>query len=438
MSDSIAPTGLKPRLIEVLRRPIAGGAIGITGLRVVGLATGFATTFFLGRELGADGFGRYALTLSMGFAVFIPLRLGLDTLMVREFGRGDPVAAEGLARHGALQWLVLSLLACLSLFMWSFAQGNGYPSSHMFAGLSLGVLMALQAVAAGALRGKGQPVRASFPDLCALPVLLLLTAVGLFLLDRLNVDTAIIALVLCWCASTLMSVAQTLPALQRSDWSRSSVSRHVDWFGASLVILAACLMGMVLGRLEVLILSLSASPEAIGLFAMTCRLAMPAESPRMILRKASEHVFAGLHEKGDLPGIACRAQQFAMSETMVTCVIVFGTWVMALLAAPLLGEGYEKLPTLVAIVGAGYILKSIFGPGSLVLNMLRETQSLAVLTLGLVVFYAGLVFVLSSAHGAMGAAIAFGLMLIINGAAFSTLARLKCGLRTDAFGAGGH
>lgn len=423
-------------LRSLASRPIAGPAIGITALRFTGLALGFGTTFLLGMHLNADGFGQFAVFVSIAMITGLVMTMGSDQLLVREIGSRQQERLKGVARHAAGQWIahtaiVLLLAAGLTAKAVSF---SGLTAEIVTLGLVTGCTISLTYLALAALRGAGKPLMGTAPEFLGVPGCMLIAI--LFLLDTgsLSVDAAIIGFSGIWALAALCTASLAIRHIPMPAWSATDIDQSCRFLASSALIFAASAMALSIGRVEVLVLGASLDVAMVGLLAMALRLVGPVQSPRMILVRSSAHVFASLAHGGARDAISHRASLFATSEAAFTLLLTALTSVLAVWVAPSLGEDFSGLVGLVLLLGIGFTLRSAFGPAELILTTLRKTRVQALTSGAFSMLYAATLLFTSTAFGLIITVLSASVMLVLHGAAMWWVCWKVGGVRTDAVG----
>jgi O-antigen/teichoic acid export membrane protein len=235
----------------------------------------------------------------------------------------------------------------------------------------------------------------------------------------------------------LVQVVLLLRRMRRVLPSGPRSYRVREWAAASLPLAAVDLAVLGFNFADVILLGLFLPPETVAVYFAATRIlqfvvfasfaASSVTAPRIAEAKARGDV-AALH------GLVVRTARLTSAATMLIGVAV-------LLAAPLLlrmfGPGFEASYWPLAVLVAGMMAYSLFGPAEDVLNMLGgERVSAAVAGSALAVAVL-LNLVLIPFYGILGAAIAMAVANVLRGAGLAHMAWLRFGLTTHVLARAG-
>lgn len=173
------------------RRLLVQGLAGTLGLKVLGKGLAIIVSVFLARLLKPEGYGTYALGISVVTLLAVPVEMGLPTLIVRETARYLQAAElgllRGLLRRANQAGLLLGLVVGGVLYGATFILGAGLTleSTLRWAAFLL-PLIALKRIREAALRGGGHVVLGRLPETTVLPVAFLLLLLGFQLSGRVG------------------------------------------------------------------------------------------------------------------------------------------------------------------------------------------------------------------------------------------------------------
>jgi O-antigen/teichoic acid export membrane protein len=203
-----------------------------------------------------------------------------------------------------------------------------------------------------------------------------------------------------------------------------------EWAATSLPIALVDLATLANSYLDVLLLSLLAPPEAVGLYFAATRLLQLVAFVPYAATAATAGRFAeagALADRATLAVLAARTVRLVSLATLAA-----GTGV--LLAAPLLlalfGPGFAAGVPLLAILVAGTLGQAACGPAEDLLTMLGAERLCAALSIAAVAVTAALALALIPAFGAAGAAAATATAGVLRTAMLALAARRRLGIAT--------
>ncbi|GAA3200716.1 polysaccharide biosynthesis C-terminal domain-containing protein [Actinocorallia longicatena] len=425
MTEAAAP----PR--SALAEAAKGGVIGLLGA-VIAAAGGFALTVVAARALGPERTGVFFIVVALITIVGEITELGADTGLVRVLAAQRALGRIGelrlLLRSALVPVVVAGALACGALLALAgpLADLLVDPVSRddartfLYLGAPVVAVWALRNVALAGTRGLGSITAFTAVNNIALPAarpLLVLaaliaglpawTVMAAWSLPALFAGLA--ALVLLW--RLLQRVERTEPATLAAR-SRRESSREFWSFSGPRGVAAALEIAIV--WLDVLIVGALVSTREAGLYATTSRFITTGTLVLAATRIALAPQISALLAKGNR-GEAERLNSIA------TTWIVAGSWPIYLLLAvggpyllTLFGPEFAAGADALAVLCAAMLVALLAGNVQTVLLMGgKSSWSLANKAVALtVMIVADLLLV--PAHGIVGAAIAWGLTILVD------------------------
>ncbi|WP_375408635.1 lipopolysaccharide biosynthesis protein [uncultured Methylobacterium sp.] len=401
-----------PAPVVSVGRRASHAALTVFAIRIAAAGFAYLAQVLMARLMGATEYGTFAaisvwiailghsatLGFSQGACRFIPAdQAGDDLDAVRGFIRGGAAlsAAGGLVLAGlglaavAIEGSLLAgpyaapiLVAALVLPLFALQDyGEGVARSQNWAVLAIappyllrqGLMMVAMVVAVGA----GAPPEAWIAMAC------LAGATGLALIAQVG--------------GLILRLARAIPAGPRRY-------RWRVWMRACLPIAAGDLAAAAFGVVDVLVLSLMTTPAIVGLYFAATRIQQFVAFVAFAATAATAQRFAALSASGQHHAlqrlVTDQAQLTALGTVAVGAAILTGApWLLDLFGPAFRGS----LPVL-AILVAGSVAASLFGPGEHLLTMLGGERLAAAITLATLLLAAILCWASIPRFGLIGAA----------------------------------
>ncbi|MCJ2033986.1 polysaccharide biosynthesis C-terminal domain-containing protein [Methylobacterium sp. J-068] len=421
-----------------LRTGAAGAAIDVFAIRIAAAGFAYGAQVLMARLMGGTEYGIYAAIwvwiAILGHSATLGLSQGACRFLPADQARGDDAAMRAYLLGGLSVTLACATAVALGGLGLVWVEGSLlaglYAAPLLVAALVL-PLFALQDYCEGIARSQNWPVLAIAPPYLlrqGLIMAAMLIAIGLGAPAEARIA------VLCTLVATGLAVAvQAGLLVMRLRASIAAGPRHYAWrrwFRACLPIAASDLASAGFNFVDVVVLSLLASPATVGLYFAATRIQQFVVFVHFAATAATAQRFTAAHAAGDRRGLATLVRMQARLTLAAT--ILIGAAVLA--AAPLLlrlfgPEFHDSLPILAVLV-AGSIVASAFGPGEDLLNMLGGERLAAFITVGMLVLAAGLCFALIPILGVLGAALAMALATVARAIAMALAAKSVHGLTT--------
>lgn len=427
--------------LGTLRSGPARAALDVFAIRIAAAGFAYGAQVSMARLMGGSEYGVFAaiwvwiailghsstLGLSQGACRFLPadqIRNDLDG--VRGFLVGGAVAtgltAGCVALAGlALAWMEGSLLA------------GPYGAPLLIAACVL-PLFAVQDYLEGVARSQNWAVLAIAP-----PYLLRQGLIMAAMLGAVGLGAPAEARVAVACTLGATGLATALQAgwlvlrLRRMLGPGPRAYRWRQWLRACLPIAATDLAGAGFGFVDVVILSLTMPPAAVGLYFAATRIQQFVLFVHFAASAATAQRFVAAQAAGDAAGLAALVR----IQGRLTCAATALIGLCVVAAAPLLlglfGPEFRDSLPVVAILVAGSVVASLFGPGEDLLTMLGGERLCAAITGAMLLLAALLCAALVPGWGVAGAAAAMAAATVLRGWAMALGARAVHGIATPVF-----
>lgn len=439
-TDRIGALGLWGGVAHLtrLRTGAAGAAIDVFAIRIAAAGFAYGAQVLMARLMGGTEYGIFAAIwvwiAILGHSATLGLSQGACRFLPADQARGDDAAVRAYLLGGLGVTLASALTVAFGGLTLVWAEGSlfgGPYAAPLIVAVLVLPLFALQDYCEGIARSQNWAILAIAPPYLLrqgliMAAMLLAVALGAPAEARIAVLCTLVATgvaVAIQAGMLLARLRRTVPAgPRRYAWRR--------WFRACLPIAASDLASAGFNVVDVVVLSLLAPPATVGLYFAATRIQQFVVFVHFAATAATAQRFTAAHAAGDGVGLAALVRMQARLTLAATLVV--GAAVLA--AAPLLlglfgPEFHGSLPILAVLV-AGSVVASAFGPGEDLLNMLGGERLAALVTVAMLALAAGLCVALVPAYGVAGAASAMALATILRAVAMALAAKAVHGLTT--------
>ncbi len=387
----------------------------LASLRAAGMPLALAANLLLGRLLGPSGFGVYSCYLSVGLVASSFVVLGADKVITRELARRDR-AERGAALWWLLAWVWRShaplLLAAILGFAAWFAVSlawSGHPafvaSAFLIVPFYAGTILV-----AGILIGFGEVGAAQSLDNIVKNLVLLGGVALAWLLHQSGSAWCLLLQAAAFAAAVAVGLTY-LGAIVKPDWRHGagpglSPAQGRGFKSSSLAFFIGGSAVALIGRFDVILVSLFCNAEQTGLFGAANRFAQLGSVIPLVVMYKLQPVFSRAHLMR--PGavrrklLKGRLASFALSALFLGAASV---WAGALLG--LMGPGFAAAVPAFRVLMIGCIVNAAVTADIAYLAMTGWEGKLARISwmqLGLIVLLA---YGLVPLWGALGGAIAY-------------------------------
>ena len=391
------------------------------GVQAAGAVFALAVNVLLGRMLGAAEYGHYMTLLSGALILGGLAARGSDQLLTRELAAGAVNSAEW--RHVLKRWAVKrtaigAALAVLAYLIWLFfsetSRSVGYLSPIALAGVLLIALSLICALAAGALNGFAASMRSQ--SLVVIKNIVILASLGIswWILGRVHAA---------WIALWLQVVGYAIAFVVGWHWFRAiaaspMVSNTVAavtgdppikrWSSASNHFLMISIAGLLVNRLDVVLVSGLAGNQTAGIYVAGARLAqvalMVAIAVNVVLSPRISSAWAQ-NDHAAVRRLLRSGLMFTVPVAVIEVIVVaiFGRYIVALF-----GPAYAQSVMPLFWVTLAYALFTLAAPYYAYLAMTKSEKSLVMISWMVLIANVTAIFLLLPLYGATGAAMAMG------------------------------
>ena len=362
-----------------LARTLVMATVGSAGVRIVGMALTFLVGVQLAHFLGPTGYGVYGTVMAVVTLLLVPAQLGLPQLIARAIPAAI-VECDFAKVKGTLIWftsvvLIASVamvaLGVIGVFVAS-GENDPIPSGAYLWGLSLVPLIALSALAAGALRGFHRVVGAQYYEVLIRPALLacLLLLAGSYSGgvspgSALALQALSTLLALALCVWHVLSISMKGRAMHVVVAARPS-----GWLASALPMTGTELIRALEGQYPILMIGALASIVDVGVFRVALSAAGFFGLPATLINLVVMSYVATLHAEGDKVRLQRLATGSAVLMFMCTLALTVIIYIFGVeLIAIIFGDAFRSAwPVLIAL-GIAYSVNAFFGSAATILNM---------------------------------------------------------------------
>lgn len=400
--------------IAVMARGAGMSAI----LRFSSAGLSLATQVVLARLMGADQYGLYAVIFSSVSVLALPLALGLDISIIR-FVPGHIFRNEGGFIRGLIRraFQVEAILGLSAAIVWAFGSYwivGQHLGATILAGSGLIVVeLGLVAILTAILRALHKIGRAQFPT-DILDPLLLIAAILAFRITTGSVGATQAVLAK---AFTLVAVIALL-----GFWARRSARPLIGndrplytttrWIGVGIPLILIGGSVVLLGRMDVLMVSALVSPTEAGIYMVALKIGTLMEMVMAAVNTIAAPMIAGLHARNDHRGL----ERLLRTTAKTVFVIVLAVGAFVILAGSRLlgffGPEFQQGRHALSILVIGWAAASIVAPVDLLGGMTGHQRSTSMVMIAALILNAALNLILIPRWGIEGAAWASVITLI--------------------------
>jgi O-antigen/teichoic acid export membrane protein len=397
------------------------GAAGSFAAKLVGAGLLFFAQVLLARLLGVSQYGIYAYALSWMTVLAIIAKMGFETSLLR-FLPEYSVKRQWSLFRGVIRFsfTIVGLVAAgifiighvLLFFLRSHLDANLLLSLRIM--LLVLPLFAWTAIRQSCLRGVKRIVHAEVPESILRP-LVLAAAAWIFSKSLLSFSAAwawlcqFIAVFFSFLYGTFL-LSKALPDEYKQH---ASETRRAQWIKVSSPMLLMNSMNIIMAQASIVILGFYQPTTEVALFSASIRIVILATFALLAVNSIAAPLISELYyadKKNVLQSLLRNAAAAIAAITIVAGLFLFfcGRWILGLF-----GSEFLDAYILLQILLVGFIVKSLAGPASYVLNLTGHQNLTAKAMLIAVIISLLLNFILIPRFGAVGAAMASSITMII-------------------------
>lgn len=409
--------------LSIARRLFTTSAV-MFAVRLFGAGVMFAVQAGIARLMGAESLGQYALAVSVMNLIAVAIPLGFPAVASYFASQYATHGHGGLLRQfyrqACLQAFALGILALLigPVILSNFGGVAGDLSHHWRPVVLTAIALSMLTLTGAVIIAFKRPFIALAGDGISRPLVLALSFALAYRFapgDKVHgllwfscIGTGILALIYVWIGWRFIAAvpAKAIHASEQRRW----------WFYALPWALLA-LVGDFFFDFDLLLLSWQMPYTELAVFSVTTRLfSLAAFGVTAVYSISLPHLFEA--EANRIPGaLLARIQHTNIAATGTAVAMLVGALIIAPFAFMLMGPAFVKATGPLAILCAALLIRSVFGPGALVLSLAQKPyRPLIPMAIGIAVVMIGNYF-LVPIYGLYGATISAAFALSIWAAA---------------------
>lgn len=429
--------------LRALQAGPARAALTVFAIRIGSAVMAYAAQVLAARLLGHSEYGVFATiwvwTTMIGHSVTLGLSQGASRFLPAHQAHGALDLARGYLRAGTLVTiaaaLAVSCLGAVLLHVRPDMLAEPYRAPLLLAACIL-PLFAYQDYLEGVARSQNWGTLAIAPPYLLRQTLMMAAmALAFWLGAPAEAGTAMASMLLAAGLATAVQAVILLARLRRvlPAGPRRYHWRH--WFGASLPIAAIDLANAGFAVIDVIVLGFLLPPAQVGLYFAATRIQQFVAFVHFAATAASAQRYSAAHAVGDRAALEGLVRRVGQATALATAAVGLGIVVASPLLLALFGPDFRASIPILAILAAGTIGASLFGPAEDLLTMLRGERLCALVTVAMLVLAATLLFALVPHFGLLGAAWVMAGISLIRAAILALAARRVLGLSTPIWSA---
>lgn len=412
----------------------SGLSVGL--LRLIGAGLGFLITVTLGRFLGPEGLGKFALISTILMIVAVPVSQAFGTLVLRATSTARIQDNWGEVRGLSNLGLVLALIIAI-LFAGIGAVTYEFQIAQLIIISLAAIILFLDqgsALRAATLRGLDRPVLAFGPEMIIRPGLFLIL-IGVWFTIYGTLHLPAVLLLLAIAAFANFAVGSWILNRKRPErLGRDPVEFHLPkWFKSAVPLAAGSGLMLIFVQVDILMLGWLAPAEVLGIYRVAFQIALLSGLAYTALNLVVAERFATHFASGDQTALRSSAKLSA--RTALVCalpvpifMLIFGKEFIALVFGSEFASAY--IPVLILCLT--HLISAGFGMARSLLVMGQEEKRVFWWTIPALILNLVFCFVLIPSLGAVGAAIAVLIATIIWNASLWWQARTQLQIDSSA------
>ncbi|MFD0933573.1 oligosaccharide flippase family protein, partial [Methylobacterium trifolii] len=375
--------------LRSLRSGPARSALTVFSIRIASAAFAYGAQVLAARLMGWEEYGIFATvwvwTAMLGHSVTLGLSQGACRFLPVDQARGDLDHARGYLMAGALVTggaaLVVALAGAALLTLWPNLVSQPYQAPLLIAACVL-PLFALQDYLEGVARSQDWAVLAIAPPYL-LRQIVMMAAMLLSVLAGAPAKAGVAMgcmLVAAGLAITLQAVLLIL-RLRRTIPAGPRRYRWRHWLGTSLPIAAIDLANAGFTFVDVVVLSFLMPPSAVGLYFAATRIQQFVVFVHFAATAATAQRYSAAHAIDDRQALILLVRRMGLATAGATALVALGVIAASPLLLAMFGPDFGASVPILAILAAGSVAASLFGPSEDLLTMLGGERLCAGITL---------------------------------------------------------
>lgn len=410
-------------------------------VRVMSAALAFIIQVILARVMGQFEYGIYVFVW-----VFVVMAgnlscLGFHSSVIKLIGQyqeaDDLNHIRGLASGARIFAILVATCVALSGVAFIYFFADLVPTYYLVP-IMLGAfalpMIALGDMLDGTSRAHNWPFIALSPTYLMRPLLILLLFISAFVMDfETSAQTALICAIM---AAYITSLTQFVIVTRKLNHTYKKGNRSWDmsaWVKAALPIFVIESLNFLMTNADVLIVGFALPPDQVAIYYAAAKVMALVHFVYFAVKASAGPKFSELAAKGNITGLEAAAQQSAKwcfwpTLLLGSIVVLMGPFLLSLF-----GSGFSEGHTVMVILLIGILLKSLLGPGEVLLVMVNQHRVCAFIYA--IAFSTNLILnmILIPHYGINGAAMATSLAIVFETILLYGTIRSRIGITMFAF-----
>ena len=419
-------------------------ALTVFAIRVGSAGFAYGSQVLAARLMGWDAYGIFASvwvwTAMLGHTLTLGLSQGACRFVPANQAQGDLDLARGYIRAGALMTGGAALaVAGLGAALLVLEPDLFAPAYRAPIAVALGVmpLFALQDYLEGVARSQNWIGLAIAPPYLLRQTLMMTAMVAAILLGAPpRAEVAMACMLIAAAAATALQTALLTARLRQALAAGPRSYRWRTWLGTSLPIAAIDLANAGFTFVDVIVLGALVSPAEVGIYFAATRIQQFVVFVHFAVSAATLQRYSAAQAQANSFLLAELVRRQAHLTAAATVAVGGAILVASPLLLAMFGTGLGDSIPILAVLVAGSVAASLFGPGEDLLTMLGGERLCAGITAGALIAAACLCLILVPGFGALGAAVAVALVTVVRAGILARAAGRMHGLPTPIWSAG--
>lgn len=416
---------------------VRNAALLAFAIRVASAGIAYFSQVLLARWMGSFEYGIFVFVWVWILVLGSLSPVGLSTAVVRlipEYStQGKSALLRGLLRGSRLVTLAVSTGLALLGIAGLLLYGDRIETHYLIPGILILFCLPIYSlvdIQDGISRSYGWTSVALLPPYILRPLLLLAAMlVAAQAGFEMNAVTAAGAAIVAAWTSGLWQLHSLQRRLAASVEPGPRETAYGDWLTLALPIFLVSGFALLLGNMDVLILSQFVEPNEIAIYFAALKTMGLINFVHFAVSLAVSRRFSALNAEGDQETLRTFVQQSVAWTFWPSLLATVGLLALGWPLLRLFGAEFTAGYPVMFILAAGFLVRAAVGPAEYVLNMLGEQNRCAAALFFAAILNIGLNYLLIPIWGLEGAAAATALSLAIAYLLFLVVAQRRLGLR---------
>lgn len=361
---------------------------GVFAIRIFGAGLTFLMYLYLGRLLGAAGFGLFSLAYTLISILAIFSRLGLDTLTMRSVAAHDEAHRSGHARAELKPVLTATLIASVIVIA-ILATASQTISTTLFGKPELQpvllgmtpflLFMVIGYLIGEAFKGLHHTITAMLIQYGTHPLLFLILLV---LIASVSTPSPELVAQLFSATAIPVVIVSLIYWYKTTRYNSTVVIKSViSTTKNGLPMLLMATGGLLLSWTDVIVLGIFESKESVGIYSVASRTALLTNLVLVTVNAIVAPKFSQLYSKGDMDGL----KQLANRATRMMIVIVIAPTLILIFVPEwvlgLFGEEFSVGATILIVLTIGQFVSVACGSVGYLLIMTNHEKVMQMIML---------------------------------------------------------